>query len=131
MLKKLLAIIGVIVAAVVADFVIHGKLLMGQYIATASLWRPMEQMNMGLSTMVTIAFSIVFVFFLDRYVTNKDWLSGGTFGAWYGFAAGLCMGFGSFVYMPIPKTLAIGWFLAELVRSTVMGTVAGAILKEK
>jgi hypothetical protein len=42
------------------DFVIHGILLKPAYDATASLWRPMEEMNMPLMYLVTLVFALCF-----------------------------------------------------------------------
>ena len=39
------------------------------------------------------------------------------------------MGYGSYSYMPIPYSLALGWFLASTVEGVAAGVVVGLIVK--
>lgn len=129
MKKYLLASLAVFIAWSILDFVVHGMLLSGTYEATASLWRPMEEMNMVLmrsvSALSAMAFTAIYVFL----VKGNSVAAGAKYGLLYGLATGIPMGFGSYGYMPIPYSLAWGWFLSCLVLGIVGGAVAGAIAK--
>ncbi len=125
----LLAVIAVFLAWSVMDFVIHGVLLQSTYEATANLWRPMEEMKMGLMYLVTLLFTSCFVLIYALLISDKSMASGIKFGILFGLSIGISMGFGSYSYMPIPYTLAFTWFAGSLVESIVAGAIVGAIVK--
>lgn len=124
-----LAVVAVFIVWSILDFVLHGWLLRSSYEATSDLWRPMDQMNMPLMYFVTLIFSTCFVLIYGLLVGRKSLLSGIQFGALFGLAIGISMGFGSYSYMPIPLTLAWSWFLGSWIEAIVAGALVGAILK--
>ena len=127
--RTILAVVAVFLTWSILDFVIHGLLLQSTYQATADLWRPMDEMNMALMYVVTLAVTVCFVSVYGLLVTKKSLLSGVTLGALFGLASGISMGFGSYCYMPIPLTLAWGWFLGTLVEAVAAGALVGAIMR--
>ena len=129
--KTIISIILIFIAWSLLDFVIHGILLEQTYTATAHLWRPMEDMNMPLMYLVTLGYVTCFVLIYAIFVRNKSLLTGIKFGALFGAAAGISMGFGSFSYMPIPLSLAVSWFAGVLIECVVAGSLVGLILKPK
>ena len=130
MLKRtIVSIVMIFIAYSILDFVIHGMLLQSAYEATANLWRPMEEMNMPLIYLVTLAYTACFVIIYRTFVADKSLSTGIKYGVLFGLAAGISMGFGSYSYMPIPLSLAWSWFAGALVESIVAGTLVGAILK--
>jgi hypothetical protein len=130
MLKRnLLAIIAVFVVWSILDFLIHGMLLQSSYEATANLWRPMEEMNPFLCYGVKLGFSICFVLIYDLLISEKSLHNGIKFGLLLGLGNGL-MALGSYVYMPIPLTMAEAWFAATLVQTGVSGAIVGAMIKK-
>ena len=128
MKRTLLAIVAVFIAWSVLDFVIHGILLQSTYEATATLWRPMDEMSMPLMYLVTLAYTACFVAIYDLMVSGKSLMTGIKYGGLFGLAAGISMGFGSYSYMPIPLLLAWSWFIGILIESIVAGALVGAIL---
>lgn len=126
--RTFLAIIIIFIAWSMLDFVIHGLFLQKTYEATANLWRPMEEMNMPLMYVVTLAYTACFVLIYDVFVGNKSISRGIKFGALFGMAAGISMGFGSYSYMPIPLSLALSWFAGTLIEAIVAGALVGAIV---
>lgn len=117
------------------DGYVHGSLLMDQYIATASMWRPESDIKamfnycIGKHALEAIVFAMLFV----------RWKCTQTFGALfscscpvrkgfcYGATIGLLLGISqasAYIYMPIPKDLAASWLIAE----TVKWGLAGALL---
>jgi hypothetical protein len=128
--RPLIAVVVIFIAWSVLDFVIHGLLLQETYAATASLWRPMEEMNMTLMYIVTLAYTVCFVAIYDVLVSEKSIATGIKYGALFGLAAGISMGFGSYTFMPIPWSLALSWFAGTLVEAIVAGALVGAIIKQ-
>ena len=64
MKKIALSTIAVFAAWSVIDFIIHGMILSSSYAATASLWRPMAEMKMGVMYLAVFisAFAFVMIF---------------------------------------------------------------------
>ena len=127
--KLILAVVAVFIAWSILDFILHGLLLRSTYEATANLWRPMDQMNMPLMYFVTLVSTVCFVLIYGLLVGQKSLASGIRFGALFGLATGISMGFGSYSYMPIPLTLAWSWFLGSWLEAIVAGAIVGAIVK--
>jgi len=90
----------------------------------------MEEMNMPLMHLVTLVFTIAFVTIYRLLVTPKSIVSGIQYGALFGLAVGIFMGFGSYSYMPIPVSLAWSWFIGSMIEAIVAGAIVGAVLKE-
>jgi hypothetical protein len=59
--KLLLAVLILFVTWSVLDFLIHGMILRSTYQETPELWRPMEEMKMGLMYVVTAVYAAAFV----------------------------------------------------------------------
>ncbi len=130
MLKRsVIAAVLVFLAWSAMDMLIHGMILGPTYEATASLWRPMEQMNMPLMYFVSAASAVFLVAIYALLVGDKSLINGIKFGVLYGLAIGIPMGFGSYSYMPIPISLAWGWFLGSLAEMVVAGAIMGAVIK--
>jgi hypothetical protein len=130
MLKRTIwAVVAVFIVWSILDFILHGLLLRSTYEATANLWRPMNQMNMLLMYFVTLVFTTCFVLIYGFLVEQKSLASGIRFGVLFGLATGISMGFGSYVYMPIPLMLAFSWFFGTWVEAITAGAIVGAIIK--
>jgi hypothetical protein len=127
--RTIWAVVAVFVAWSVLDFILHGLLLRSTYEATASLWRPMDQMNIPLMYFVTFIFTVCFVLIYGLLVGQKSLMSGIRYGALFGLASGISMGFGSYCYMPIPLTLAWIWFIGSWIEAIAAGAIVGAIMK--
>ena len=130
MAKRILwAVVAVFIMWAILDFILHGLLLRSTYEATANLWRPMDQMNMPLMYFVTLVFTVCFVLIYGFLVGQKSLVSGIRFGALFGLATGISMGFGSYTYMPIPLSLALSWFFGSWIETIAAGAIVGAIIK--
>ncbi|MEE9345866.1 MAG: hypothetical protein V3U88_09705 [Methylococcales bacterium] len=130
MLKKSIwAVIAVFIAWSILDFIIHGVLLKSTYQATANLWRPEDEMNMLLMSVVTLIFSICFVAIYSYLIHPKSLASGIKYGLIFGVATGVSMGFGSYCYMPISMSLAVSWFVASVVELALSGCLVGLLVK--
>lgn len=106
-------------------WLVHGKLLMAQYAATASLWRTPEEMQallpyhlLRLATL-SLVFSVIYHCWRSRItigaVGSKDCPHRKSFG--FGVLIGLFQGINAaagYIYMPIPATLALAWLADQV-----------------
>jgi hypothetical protein len=129
--KIIYSVIIVFVVWSILDFVIHQLILGASYQATASLWRPMAQMKMGLMYVVKFLVSISFVCLYAFFVGKRGIITGFLFGLIYGLGAGISMGYGTYSYMPIPYHMAFTWFLGTVVEFTLAGLIVGGICGKK
>lgn len=128
MKRILMATVAIFIAWSVMDFVIHGILLKPTYDATASMWRPMEEMNMPLMYLVTLVIAVCFVL-IYQMIERKSLATGIKYGLLFGIAFGVSMGLGSYSYLPIPMSLAWGWLGGTLVELLVAGVIVGMLVK--
>lgn len=124
-----MAVAAVFVAWSILDFILHGLLLQSAYEATASMWRPMDQMNMPLMYLVTLVSTACFVLIYGLLVGQKSMATGIKYGALFGLSAGIIMGFGSYTYMPIPMSMAWAWFFGSWIKAIAAGAIVGAMVK--
>ena len=129
--RAIMAVVAVFIAWSVLDFLIHGLLLQSIYAATSNLWRPMDEMNRPVMSLVTLVFTACFVTIYGFLIEQKSLASGIRYGALFGLATGASMGFGSYSYMPIPLTLACSWFIGSWIEAIVAGVIVGAIVKPR
>lgn len=130
MKRTILAVLAVFVTWSVLDFIIHGLILSSTYAATPQLWRPMDEMKMGLMYIVTFIVAASFVYIYARFVTEKNVRTAVLYGLVFGIGMGIGMGYGTYSVMPIPYVLALTWFLGSVVEYTVGGLLAGLIIKK-
>jgi hypothetical protein len=130
MKKTLLAIVAVFVSWQILDFVIHNVILGSTYAATQELWRPMEEMKMGLMMFVSLVSAACFVLVYDWFFKEKNMMVGIKYGLIFGIGAGISMGYGTYSVQPIMYFTALGWFLGAVVETTVAGLITGLIIKD-
>jgi hypothetical protein len=128
--RILLATLGVFVLWSVLDFFIHGVILRSAYEATASLWRPMAQMKMGLMYVTVLIAAFMFVLIYSWLVTQKSLGTGFKYGLLYGIGVGVGMGYGTYSIMPIPYYMALTWFLSAVAEATLGGLLLGMMLRK-
>jgi predicted cobalt transporter CbtA len=119
MKRTILAIIAVFILWSILDFVIHGVILNEPYQATADLWRPMEEMKMGLMYVTGLIYSICFVLIYALLVKEKSTIAGLKYGLLFGLAVGVSMGYGSYSVMPVPYSMAFIWFMGSVVEVAI------------
>jgi hypothetical protein len=127
MKKKIMTASAVVfVLFLIMDFVLHGILLKDLYVETAALWRSHEAFRHFAWILWVVdafmAFLLVWLF-AKGWEAGKTWLGQGVrFGLVLGLLFSLPMGFSMYAMMPIPFSLALGWFsggLAELVIASI------------
>ena len=130
MLKKIiLPTVLIFIAWTFMDFILHVIILKSQYETSLQLWRPMNEMKMGLMHFVTLITALGFVWIYAFLITEKTLAKGLKFGFWFGLTTGVSMGYGSYSVMPIPYLMALGWFLGTLVETMIAGSIVGRLIK--
>lgn len=92
--RVIIVVVAVFIAWSVLDFVIHGLILQSTYEATASLWRPADEMKMGLMYIFGAIGAAVFVWLYSVVVMPMSMAAGLKYGLLFGIATGFPMGFG-------------------------------------
>jgi hypothetical protein len=87
-------------------------------------------MNVALIYTVTLALIGIFVGAYALLVRPKSLGAGLALGAFVGVALGISSGFGTFIHMPIPLSLAWGWFIAGSLKGVVAGGIVGTVIVE-
>jgi hypothetical protein len=127
--KIFLAAVVVFVLWSVMGFIVHGVILKSAYASTASLWRPMAEMKMGLMYVTVFIAALAFSAIYGYLAGKKSTTVGLMYGLLYGIAVGVGMGYGSYSMMPIPYSMALTWFLSTVIEGVPGGVVLGAIIK--
>jgi hypothetical protein len=131
MLKRLLGSSFLILIVWTAFDVLLHRILLGQvYEDSASLWRPFDQMNVILIYVVTFILIGTFVFTYWLLVRPKSLASGIRLGAFIGLALGISAGFGTYLHMPIPLSLAWAWLIGGWLKGIAAGAILGALISE-
>ncbi|MDE2754983.1 MAG: hypothetical protein OXU26_04570 [Acidobacteriota bacterium] len=128
--RTILAVVAVFLAWSLLDIVIHQVVLMGEYGATIDLWRPPDEMMIGLIYVVTLISAVVFVGIYKFLICRKELGRAIQYGLLFGVAVGIGMGYGSYAVMPLTHTIALTWFLGTVVQGGVAGALLGLIVKE-
>ena len=128
--KYLLAVIVVFIAFCIIDWFVNSLILMDYYTQTASLWRPLAQMKWAVMYIMSFLVTASFVYIYWKMIGNKSVFTGLKYGAVWGFASGLGMGYGMYAMMPIPYFLAFGWFISGWIEYTIAGYLTGLIVRE-
>jgi hypothetical protein len=127
--KIFLAGVAVFIMRSVLDFIIHDLILGSTYASTASLWRPMAEMKMGLMYVTVFIAALSFSAIYGYLVTKKSPMTGLTYGLLYGIAVGVGMGYGTYSVMPIPNCMALTWFLGTTIEAVLGGLLLSVIIK--
>ena len=130
MKRIVLAVVAVFIAWSALDFVMHGLVLASSYEATARLWRPMNEMKMGVLYLAVLINALAFVCIYALLVAEKGIGSGVKYGLLFGLGTGFSMGFGTYSFMPIPLYMAVAWFIGTLVETLVGGIIVGSIIRK-
>jgi len=124
------AVLSIFISWNIIDYIIHGVILSRAYQETSQLWRPMEEIKMGLMYITVLISAVVFVLIYKRLITNKSMINAVQYGVLFGIGVGISMGYGTYSVMPIPYTMAITWFFGVLVEAVAAGVLVGVIIKE-
>ena len=123
------AVLAILVAWLFLDFLLHRLLLRSIYDTSATLWRPMDQMNLPLVYFVMLVLILSFVLIYGFLIGQKSLAAGIKFGVLFGLALSISAGFGTYLHMPIPLRLAWIWFLGGWIKVIAAGAIVGVLIK--
>lgn len=129
--KIIVATLAIFIIWSILDFILHGFILSSAYQSTTYLWLSMGEMKNGLIYIVKLLSALVFVTIYARLISPKNMNYAISFGVLFGVGTGISMGFGAYSVMPIPYSMAIGWFLGTLVNAILGGLMVGWLVTEK
>lgn len=132
--KFLMASLAVFVGMGIIEFLVHEIGLRGLYAQTAHLWRPEADIR-SLSWLMYVSYAVfapVFVVvFKQGYEENKPGLGQGLrYGILVGLLLSVPMALTCYAVMPIPVSLAAGWFIGGMAEMAVLGVLTGWIWKK-
>jgi hypothetical protein len=113
------------------DFFFHGLVLGEYYKATAHLWRPREEAKMILNSVVVLVSSLTFTLIYELLVRPKGMRIGLGYGALFGAASGMTLGYGAYAFMPVPYFMAVIWTVTGLVEGIAGGAAVGLLVKDE
>ena len=131
--RLILAIAAVFIGIFATDFLIHEVWLKSTYAATASLWRPEAEMKQHFGWLMLGQFLWAVIFVVIR---AKGFSATATLGTacLYGLSMGVFIQTTTLILhavQPLPADLAVKWFLAGVVQSTLMGALVFFVYKPK
>jgi hypothetical protein len=131
--RLILAIVTVFVFVWLTDFLIHHVWLMGDYNASASLWRPATEMGSHLRWLVLaeLLWSATFVIIYAKGFAAMNCLRCACL---YGLFMGLFFEANTLVAyfsQPLPGELAVKWFVANVAQAVLAGVIVFFVYKPK
>jgi MFS family permease len=126
--RWVVASIVVTVVVAILEMIIHGFILQQAYQETASVWRPQAEAQ-ALMPLMWLGYAIFAPFFVWIYAhgidPKEDAVGQGVrFGLMFGIGLSAMSSMIWYVVLPIPQTLAFGWFLAGVAVYVAAGAAA-------
>lgn len=117
----------------VLDILVHGRLLMGLYEETASVWRPKEEARgmMWLMTLNQLLFALALTWFYTKgfEAEKPGFAQGMRFGLYAGLTVAASQCFVWYVVLPVPFALNISWVASSFINTLASGAVIGLIYR--
>jgi len=133
MKKRIAAGAAVVGIQFVSDFLVHGILLKSAYQATASVWRPMAEMQSLMWTMwitYLVSAAVLPYLYAKGYEAQKSPIGQGLrFGAAIGVLMSSGMSLGTYFMVPIPVSMAVSWFIGGMIQFLLVGVAIAMIEK--
>jgi hypothetical protein len=126
----LLSGLAILITWTVFDILMHRLILRPLYERDTHLWRSFDHLNVALIYLVTFSLIATFVLAYWLLIRPKSLAAGAGFGALLGLALGMAAGLGTYIHMPIPRALAIGWLLGGWLKGIAAGLILGALIHE-
>jgi len=122
------ASIAVFVFIFIFEWIFHGRMLMGLYEQTSSLWRPQQEMHnfFGFLTFAQIILAFVFSFIFTKGYQNKGIGEGVRFGVIVALLMSAPI-FVAFAVQPIPSNLFVSWLVGNFFELIVAGVILSFI----
>ena len=129
--RWVLASLAVVVVVWLLEMLVHGFMLSDVYSQTASVWRPMDEMQKAMPWMWLgyVLFAPFFVFLYAKGFEPKKQAFGQglRFGLIFGVGLSAMSSLGWYAVLPIPGALAFYWFLAGVAIYAVAGMATALV----
>jgi hypothetical protein len=123
------------VVASIISWLSHGVLMAGMYAKMPLIWRPFPAMTSLLpyGYFATFISMLCLVYIYGKGYEGKPsrFIEGLRFGVIVGLFAAVPMSVWSYISIPMPKEMAMSWFLAAFAEMAVVGVVLGLVYKKK
>ena len=128
LIQLVLSAVAILLAWTVVDLLLHRFFLRPLYAQNPALWRSFDHLNVLLIYVTTFTLIGVFIGVYALLIQPKSLGAGLTFGAFLGLALGVGSAGGTYIHMPIPRTLAWGWLIGGWLKGIVAGTLLGMLI---
>jgi len=129
--KVLVGAVVVYILVALTDFVVHNMLMSGIYDSTKELWRSPEEMKTWVFFVTYIFFAFFFTFIFSKGYEGKGIMEGVRYGIYMSLLINLPAGYGMYASMPVPYSLALGWFLYGTAQFIIFGIALALVFKSK
>lgn len=132
--RFLIACVAVYVFYHLFGWVFHEWVMGDRYQAlSGTLFRPQEETmdRFWLLYLTSAVWSVLFCFIFVRGYEGKGLMEGVRYGVIMALFFGLPMAYESWIFYPIPLSMAHAWFIAGAVLSIVSGILAAAIYRPR
>lgn len=134
MKSKIVAVIAGFFIQVVGLYLIHSIWLAQDYIATASLWRPMEARyaRAWAALLGTLIYAVSAVWIYARGMKSKPWIGQGIrFGILLALVTVVYDSLAAWDMMAVPASLVAKWIIGEGLLCIVFSLIVAAICQPK
>lgn len=131
--RLFLSIIVGFVYIIGSDYVVNALWLSAEYKVSASLWRPEADIERRLLVMLVaqLLCSVAFMYIWAKTGWRRRSIAdGAVFGFWMGVFQQV-MSIMIYVVLPIPRELALKWFLVGVLQAVLLGALAAAVYKPR
>lgn len=129
--KVLIGFVVVFVLTFLLDYVVNMYVMMADYQATMHLWRPPEEMKMGVILVCQLVFAFFFTLIFSKGYEGKGIQEGVRFGVYVALMMVLPSAYMTFATMPVPYSLSLKWFLSGLVQNMIYGIALALVFGKK
>jgi len=115
----------------IANMLVHGVILAGEYKALEKIWRPDMMDWMWLFNIMGIPTTLILVYIFAKGYENRGIAEGIRFGFWLGLLIWIGGAFASWAMFPITFSLALKWFIYGVLQMMLAGVVIALIYRPK
>lgn len=131
MKRFLLAVVVGFLFVLGSDFLIHGVWLAGDYKASSGVWRPDADMQAAFFPWIVgaqVLAALSFVLLWAKGFAGRDLGTGAIVGLYMGMFQSI-WALVNYAVIPIPRAVAIKWFLVGILQAILLGIIVAAIYK--
>jgi len=129
--KVWIGAVAVFVVVFVAEYIVNNFIMMSIYQQTANLWRPMEEMKWGLLIICWLILAFFFTLIFSKGYEGKGVMEGVRYGFYVAMMMVVPSAYMTYATMPVPYSLALGWFLCGTVEYILAGIVLALVFGKK